>query len=223
MTILKLTIPQKGLISPSTWGSKEAIKGQLLTTWEKFSSFFRFSAKESGIPVEILLSFCVVESGGNPLAGTGANKGLFQFNHNYVKSQLKDEFTSGRLTDNEKSKLAQYGFNFDSAGNTREFTSFDAVKPELNILIGAILLGQLIDQDFSQKNGDTRMDIIIVVYNSGYYSKWSKIAMKSKSINAKQLHDELSGNNTTQSYIRKMLGVGGALDIATSDLASIVR
>lgn len=213
---LILNVPTVGLVSPSSWGSRSAIEGQLSSIWKKYWSYYKFASKNSGIPVKILVAFTAVESGGNPTAGAGATKGLFQFNHSYVASQLKNEFSSGRLSDEEKAKLASFGFTFDKDGNTRTFTSADAVKPELNILIGSIILSQLADQDWAKNGADINFSSIIVVYNSGLYSKWSKIAMANRTATPKQLVDALAGNAVTQSYIKKMMGKDGALDILTT-------
>lgn len=224
MAALTLNAPTNGLIAPTSWGSRAQIEAQLRKIWTNYGKYIQFASKESGIPSEVLVSFISVESGGNPTAGGSgsATQGLMQFNKNYVKAQLKNEFTSKRLSDAEKSKLAAYGFNFDASGNTRDFTQADLIKPELNILVGSIVLGQLIDQPFGTQNGNLRLDKVITAYNSGLYSKWSKIAIASKSTNAKQLHDELSGNKTTQYYIRKILGLNGSLDISTKELKSII-
>jgi len=224
MDNLTFSVPTIGLISPPTWGSRDAIKGQINNIWNKYGNFFKFASNQSGINVKILVAFCSVESGGNPTAGgsSSATQGLMQFNKNYVKEQLKNEFTSGRLSDAEKSKLASYGFTFDKLGNTRDFTQADLVKPELNILIGSMIISQLADQSWARDNGVLRIDKIIVVYNAGMYGKWGKIAIKTPTTNPKDLHDKLTGNNTTQSYLRKMLGKDGALDIANSDFSGAI-
>jgi hypothetical protein len=224
MATLTLNAPTNGLNAPASWGSRAQIEAQLRKIWTNYGKYIQFASKESGIAPEVLVSFISVESGGNATAGGAgsATQGLMQFNKNYVKSQLKNEFTSKRLSANEKAKLAAYGFNFDASGNTRDFTQADLIKPELNVVVGSIVLGQLIDQPFAVQNGNLRLDKVITTYNSGLYSKWSKIAMASNSTNAKQLHDELAGNKVTQAYIRKIMGENGALDISTKELKGII-
>lgn len=224
MATLNLSAPTVGLTAPTSWGSRPQIEAQLRKIWTNYGKYIQFASKESGIAPEVLVAFISVESGGNPTAGGSGSptQGLMQFNRSYVKAQLKNEFTAKRLSDAEKSKLAAYGFKFDASGNTRDFTQADLVKPELNVLVGSIVLGQLIDQPFAVQNGNLRLDKVITTYNSGLYSKWSKIAMASNSTNAKQLHDELAGNKTTQYYIRKILGTNGAVDISTKELKGII-
>ena len=217
-----LLAPVSNLTSPKSWGSRLAIKGQISNIWSKYGNFIKSSSKESGIPEAILIAFIAVESGGNPSAGSGNTKNLFQFNTSYVNEQLKNEFLSKRLSPVEKSKLSAYGFNFDEKGNTKTFTNADALKPELAILVGSIIVAQLFDQPFGKTDGMLRLDKVITVYNSGLYSRWSKIAIASKSTNAKQLHDELSGNSVTQSYIAKILGLNGAIDIINNDLVNTI-
>jgi hypothetical protein len=224
MASLSFAVPTAGLISPSTWGSRDAIKGQLSNIWKNYGNYFKFSSAQSGLNVKILVAFCAVESGGNPIAGgsTSATQGLMQFNKNYVKEQLKNEYKSKRLSDAEKQKLASYGFTFDSEGNTRDFTQADLVKPELNILIGSIILSQLADQPWARVNGQLRLDRMIVAYNAGLYGKWGKIATKEPNSSPLDLYNKLEGNRTSQNYIAKMMGKGSALDILSSELNNTV-
>lgn len=224
MALLTVNAPLVGLESPASWGSKASIKGLMQSTWNKYGNYFRFASQQSGLSSKILLAFCVIESGGNPTAGgsSSATQGLMQFNKNYVQAQLKNEYTSGRLSDAEKQKLASYGFTFDAQGNTRAFTQADLVKPELNILIGSIILSQLADQSWATVNGKLRLDRILVVYNAGLYGKWGKIATSEPNANPVELYNKLEGNKTTRSYIAKMFGVGGALDIANNELGNVI-
>jgi hypothetical protein len=139
-----------------------------------------------------------------------------------MKTQLENEYKSDRLSDEEKAKLASYGIKFDSNGKTREITQADNLKPELNILLGSIVLGQIVDQPWAKDGNNIRLDKVIVVYNTGLYSKWSKIVMKSKSTTPAQLVNELAGNSVSQAYIRKIMGANGILDIASKELASTI-
>lgn len=223
MAVNTINAPTLTLKSPSSWGSRAAIKGQMSKIWTNFGKYIQFSAKESGIDPKILTAFIAIESGGNPSAGSGNTKNLMQANVSYMKSQLENEFKAGRLSDAEKSKLAAYGINFDAKGNTREITVADNLKPELNILIGSIILGQLASQPWAtDSTGALKLASIITVYNSGMYGTWGKKAIAISSANPKVLHDALAGNTTTQSYIRKMFGVDGALDIASNELKNII-
>ena len=223
MAVNTINAPTLTLKSPSSWGSRAAIKGQMSKIWTNFGKYIQFSSRESGIDPKILTAFIAIESGGNPSAGSGNTKNLMQANVSYMKSQLENEFKAGRLSDAEKSKLAAYGINFDAKGNTRVITVADNLKPELNILIGSIILGQLASQPWAtDSTGALKLASIITIYNTGMYSPSAKKAIAISSANPKVLHDALAGNTVTQSYIRKAFGVDGALDIASNELKDII-
>ena len=223
MAINIISAPILTLKAPTSWGSRSAIEGQLRKIWNNYGSFIQFASRESGIDPKILASFIAIESGGNPSAGSGYTKNLMQANVSYMKAQLENEFKSKRLSDAEKSKLAAYGITFDANGNTRNITVSDNLKPELNILIGSIILGQLADQPWGKdSNGALKLASVITVYNSGMYGTWGKKAIAIKSASPKALHDALAGNSTTQTYIRKMFAPDGALDIASNELGALI-
>jgi len=235
MPTTSVSVPKSDLVSPSSWGSREAVKGQVDKIMKNYGSFIRFASENSKIPAEILASFIAVESGGNPTAGGSSSptQGLMQWNRNYAQNILETEYKMGRLTPEEKDKLAFYGIKFDANGKTRAITQADAIKPELNILIGSILLGQYADSyhdggkstmvggvrrkwAVDEKNGELRLDRIIAVYNGGAYGDTGTKARTGTHNSAKQLADSV--NSTTRSYISKMLGVNGAMDVASTDL-----
>lgn len=230
-----LNVPKVDLTSPSSWGTREAVKGQLLNIVKKYGSFLKWSAKNSRIPVEVLASFIAVESGGNATAGGSGSvtQGLMQWNRDFADEFLEAENKLGRLTPEERDKLASFGIKFDANGQTRTITQADQIKPELNIVIGSILLGQYIDSMFDggkttkdsngkkiewarDKNGEMRLDKIIAVYNAGAYGDAGKKARTGNYPTALSFANDI--NATTSSYVKKMLGKNGALDISTSDL-----
>jgi hypothetical protein len=146
-----------------------------------------------------------------------------QANVSYMKAQLENEFKANRLSDAEKSKLAAYGIKFDANGKTRVITVADNLKPELNILIGSIILGQLLDQPWAKDiNGNVKLASVITVYNSGMYGTWGKKAIAIETASPKALHDALTGNITTQTYIRKVFAPDGALDITSNELSTLI-
>lgn len=251
--ILALDVPAQGLVAPTTWGSREAIKNMLQKINTNYGAFFKFASENSNIPVSALIAFCAVESGGNPTAGGAGHvtQGLMQWNRTYAKSQLETELAKGRMTPAEKDKLASFGIKFDSKGKTREITNADQLKPELNILIGSILLGQLIDTDWGKEVDlaaatqyakdlakedrvfftealkkaqeqyfKLRLDRVIAVYNAGAYSSTGKAARTGNHADPKALASVV--NPTTAAYIKKIMGTNGAMDIATSELKSIL-
>jgi len=238
MATTTLSVPKANLLSPSSWGSREAIRGQVDNIMKKYGAFIRFASENAKIPSQVIASFIAVESGGNPTAGGSSSptQGLMQWNRTYAQNILETENRMGRLTPEEKAKLATYGIKFDANGKTRAITQADAIKPDLNILIGTILLGQYADSyhdggkstmvsgvrrkwAIDDKDGELRLDRIIAVYNAGAYGDTGSKARTINHATAKQLADSV--NTTTRSYIAKMLGVNGAMDVASTDLKSL--
>jgi len=213
MAEVRLVYPATGLVAPSSWGSKESIQKMVDTIDSKYGNFIDFVAKESNLPNKMITSFIAVESGGNPTAGTkgGATQGLMQWNRAYAQAQLEKELKQGRMTKGEKDKLASFGIKFDANGKTRAITNADQLKPELNILIGSIILGQLVDTDWGTENGEIKLDRIISVYNAGAYGDTGKKA-RSKIYKTPQDLAKVV-NSVTRAYIQKILGVNGALQL----------
>ena len=154
MAEVKLVYPASGLTAPTSWGSKAQILKMMENINKNYGTYIQFASTESKLPKEMIASFIAVESGGNATAGASGHitQGLMQWNRSYAKSQLETELKLGRMTANEKNKLATYGIKFDANGKTRAITNADQLKPELNILIGTMLLGQLVDTDWVQNN-----------------------------------------------------------------------
>ena len=238
MATTTISAPKPNLISPSSWGSREAVKGQVANIMKKYGSFIKTASENAKIPPQVIASFIAVESGGNPTAGgsSSATQGLMQWNRNFAKNILETEFRLGRLTPEEKSILAKYGITFNAQGQTRTITQADAIKPELNILIGTILLGQYADSyhdggkstmvggvprkwAIDDASRELRLDRMIAVYNAGAYGDAGKKARTGAYSTAKALADNV--NSITSSYIKKMLGKDGAMDVATTDLKSL--
>jgi len=225
MANLTLSVPVLSpiaLSSPISWyNNRKSLKDEMTKVWNKYGNWFKYYAELTKVPAEILFAFCMVESGGDPLAG-GSNsltQGLMQFNRKYVAGSgnsdftLSKEFLKGRLSQAEKDKLKQFGIVFDAKGNTRTLTQQDLQNPELNILIGAITLGQYIDEPWGKDaKGNIRMDRIIALYN------WGLGGFTKRGIAKKDLKGVLANIPlTTKAYINKMLGQNGALDIAVND------
>lgn len=217
MAEISLTIPAAGLVSPSNWLTRPQLSKLLDEIDANYRPFISFASSTSRIPREIIKSFIAVESGGNPTAGgTGhPTQGLMQWNRQYAKAQLEDELARGRMSPAEKNKLAEFGIKFDSKGKTREITNADQIKPELNILIGSIILGQLIDTSWGTDNG-LRLDRIIAVYNAGAFGDTGKKARLGKHRSPSELAADV--NKISSAYIKKILGKDGALHVHKEDL-----
>ena len=115
------------------------------------------------------------------------------------------------MTQAEQDKLASFGIKFDANGKTRTITNADQLKPELNILIGTMLLGQLVDTDWGTEDGEIKLDRVIAVYNAGAYGDTGKKARSKTYKTPKALADVV--NPVTRAYINKILGLNGALHL----------
>jgi hypothetical protein len=222
MATSTLLIPSEKLISPISWGSRQSIKTMLERILYNYGTFITFASENSKLPKSVIASFIAVESGGNSKAGASGHitQGLMQWNRTYAKSNLEQEYAEKRLTPAEIQKLASFGIKFTN-GKTRAITNADQLKPELNILIGSIILGQLADEKWAtDSNGSLRLDRMIAVYNAGAYGDTGKKARFGEHNTPYDLAKAV--NPTTSGYISKILGKDGAMDILTSDLASKV-
>jgi len=222
MATLAFSVPSAGLVSPTSWGSREDVKSILQNIEAKYGKYFKFAAETSRIPKSVLMSFAAVESGGDPKAGPAGHltQGMMQWNRQYAKQNLEDELAKGRLSEAEKSKLAEYGIKFDKEGKTRKITNADQLKPELNILIGSIILGQLFDTDWGTENGNLRLDRVIAVYNAGAFGETGKKARTGKHKSPLLLANDV--NPVTRAYINKIMGKNGAMDVASTDLKGLI-
>jgi|688.fasta_scaffold87103_2 soluble lytic murein transglycosylase-like protein len=222
MATSTLLIPSEKLISPMSWGSRQSIKTMLERILYNYGTFITFASENSKLPKSVIASFIAVESGGNSKAGASGHitQGLMQWNRTYAKANLETEYAEKRLTPAEIQKLASFGIKFTN-GKTRAITNADQLKPELNILIGSIILGQLADEKWAtDSNGSLRLDRMIAVYNAGAYGDTGKKARFGEHLTPYDLAKAV--NPTTSGYISKILGKDGAMDILTSDLASKV-
>lgn len=236
MATLNLKVPNTSLTSPTSWGNRTSIVNMMNRIITNYGKFIKFNSENSKLPIEVIASFIAVESGGNASAGASGHvtQGLMQWNRNFAKNTLEAEYRLKRLSPAEKEKLSSFGINFDAKGQTRAITNADQLKPELNILIGSILLGQMVDsyhdggkrQNFwaVDENNDMRLDRIIAVYNAGAYGKTGKMARQlttPKYASVVELSNAV--NPITRSYIAKVLGINGAMDVATKETLPLIK
>jgi hypothetical protein len=233
MSKLLLRVPEKTLSSPASFANRKQMSGLINEAMSKYGDYIKFASENSKIPMEIIVAFIVVESGVNPLAGGEGHitQGLMQWNRTFASSILSDEKRLGRMTPNEEKKLNEYDIFFTNDGRTRAITNADQKKPELNIIIGSIILGQLIDSIVDGKksakkwgtdeNGNVRLDRIIAVYNAGAYGDTGKKARLGNYATPTDLANVV--NSITSAYIKKIYGTNGVLDVATSDAKSAFK
>jgi soluble lytic murein transglycosylase-like protein len=171
-------------------------------------------ARLTNLPTEIIISLIWIESNGkeNAISPAGAI-GLMQLTLNTPTDMVYLENKKGRLTDEEKTIIRKYiGNRLDTILKMKyynqygiQFTQADLKKPELNILLGSIVFGLIMDEE--TYNGQVRLDRAIIRYNRSYLTK----------IQPGSLADVLyiySGE--TSNYILKFIGKNGVLSLLTA-------
>jgi soluble lytic murein transglycosylase-like protein len=128
------------------------------------------------------------------------------------------EKASGRLSAEEDAIVKKYlGNRYSNLNNLKKnqksigktfTTSADLFNPEFNILLGSIIVKQLVDE-FTE-NGNPRLDKVVVIYNTGRFSKPAKLAIKHKGDTDSLLAKIPRGQGD---YIRKLIGKNSLLDI----------
>jgi hypothetical protein len=223
MATATVSIPAASLNAPTGRGSVEALKKQVLTGIEKYGKYFKTASENSKLPIELLMAFAATETGiGSDIGKTSSpTYGIMQWNRNYAKTQLENELKAGRMTPEEKAILAKYNIKFDANGKTRVITVADQGKPELNILIGSILLGNYADSYVDGRkdakpwgidnNGQLRIDRMVAVWNAGAYSDAGKKARFGNHASPLALANVV--NTTTRDYIGFLNGKNGYYDI----------
>lgn len=164
-------------------------------------------AKLTNVSSDILKAFIFVESGGNETIHYGGTFGLMQIDPASAGEIMAKEYKKGRLSNPERAIIRAYlGENYDF-GSKALVPPEKLVKPELNILIGAIYLGLLIDEETHTKNGvkECRLDYVIARYNRGYY-RFNKNTKPTGTVN--EICEKLGACN----YIKKIMGVNGILE-----------
>jgi soluble lytic murein transglycosylase-like protein len=179
-----------------------------------FSSYVAQMSRLANIPEEIIYAFIFIESGGKVKAKSPAGAiGLMQIMANSATDFLYLEKKDNRLNDEEKKILASKLGNerlskilsMQYMGQKVVVTEEDLYDPQLNILIGTIYLGLLIDR-FTTLDGVLRLDKVAVQYNMGWFAnkKGTSLTGNTESLVA-------SLNKESANYILKLVGKNGVL------------
>ncbi|MEY5048909.1 MAG: hypothetical protein RLZZ175_2268 [Bacteroidota bacterium] len=171
------------------------------------------------VPEKLIYAMIFIESQGKVNVISGRAIGLMQVDYTSAGDIIFFENKQNRLGDTEKALLRKYlssrldcilsmkymGHKLKCNNNLGYvFTKSDLLKPELNILIGAIYLGILLDEHV--ENNVVRLDKIVLRYNKGFFTKFPKGATKETVYN--------SANAVSQAYIKKLGGINSVLSIA---------
>ncbi|WP_299760885.1 transglycosylase SLT domain-containing protein [uncultured Pontibacter sp.] len=181
------------------------------------------------VPFDLIVAMIFIESGGNPNAVSGANAvGLMQLLpdtavftvalenikkrlSNYEKDWLRE--TLGNRLDSGILKMRDLGTEVKYGGiiKNRFITKSDLFDPKLNILIGSIFLGILLDEH-KEADGGYRLDKVVVRYNMGY-NAMKKGALMTGSPNqvVARLDDQRKAEPSA--YIKKLVGKNGLLTL----------
>jgi len=202
-------------------GEIEQIRAKISQIRTQYGLLISNIAMATNVAESIIYSFIFIESAGNQNVISGSNYGLMQVGTNSATDTIYSEWKKGRLGATEQAILRRWiGTRLDnifamkSLGMGLYIYSSDLINPELNILIGTINLGQLMDESIKQ-DGALRMDKVIVRYNMGYYAY-----NRGKSLPATVQDTVNMVNSTTSNYIVKLIGKNGVLEILEAEHCS---
>ncbi len=208
----------KGLIDKK---DHPVILQNIKATHSKYGKFIKQAARLTNVPEIILHAIIYLESAGKPLVVSGAGAvGLMQLTPDTATAILHIEHKQGRLMEGEKKvlgkvlgkrldcilKLQYLSQNLPCAPKGKVVTAQDLKDPEFNILCGAILVGNLIDQHTEGKQ--IRLDKLIVRYNAGYFYK-----PQGATIEETLAFAQKKGGKETVGYILKFVGKDGMIDL----------
>ncbi len=184
----------------------------------KYGKYIDNISEISQVPVPLIESFIFIESAGNEKAQSPYATGLMQLSPATASDVIVKEKGLGRLDDKEAAIIKKYlGSRYSNVEKVKPkqtslgktfVTNADLFKPEFNILVGTMLLGQLVNE-FTE-NGKLRLDKVVTIYNGGRYSKAGKKIISFKG-NTEELLTQVPKESAD--YIKKLMGVNGTLDI----------
>ena len=219
MAVLEVPIP----LTPRVFYSNVALpqnKAKLEQIGKKYYKEIKQAEDLTKVPGALILSVIFTESAGNPnaLSYVGA-AGLMQLKPQAANDTIFLENKQGRLTAAELAILKKYLGNRVNGPLKQKYLSHkikennftgnvvtraDMMNPEFNILVGAMLLGILIDQH--QEAGALRLDKVLLRYGLGYFFKPGEG-------NVEQVLDRVKTKSTeAYSYILKVAGKNGLLE-----------
>lgn len=162
---------------------------QLKERVPKYLSNFKTSAENSKVLASILICFAYAGNGLGQIETNHETRGVMGWNKDWVVSSLIAENNLKRLTPEEKNIFKKYNIKFSKKALSRALTFDDQYNQELNITIGAILIGQLIDNMYygakdtkftwNQSNGKLRLDKIYAMYAVCYKNKYKDYVLNS--------------------------------------------
>ena len=217
-------------VSPHTSPYNYLTDANSKTAWTLWGSHIKNAAKLANVPANIIYAFMMVESKGIKASAdkNPSTPGLMQWNPHYAFEVIEKEKNNGRMSIAEEEFLATKGIKFVKVGTKyqisgtpitqvgieRRIAKATTIDPWLNIYIGAMYLGQYMDESWGKDtNGTVRMDRIVARYNGG------QGAFKSRSIGTKTTDAILADPSLpviTKNYIKQVIGTNGTLHTGLS-------
>jgi soluble lytic murein transglycosylase-like protein len=219
MAVLSVPIP----MTPRVFYSNSALpqnKAKLAEIGKKYFKEIKQAETLTNVPGALILSIIFTESAGNANALSYAGAaGLMQLKPQAANDVIYQEKKAGRLSQAELTIIKKYLGNRVNGPLNQQYlshkikennysgnvvTQADMMHPEFNLLMGAMLLGILIDQH--QENGLLRLDKVLLRYGLGYF-------YKPGNGNVEQVLDKVKGKSTeAYSYVLKVAGKNGLLE-----------
>jgi len=197
---------------------RPAIQKSLIEINNKYGKSIAKISKATAVPEALVLSFIFIESRGGNNAVNGNSYGLMQINTTSATDLLHLAHTNNLLTSEIQYMLRKHiGNRLDTILKMQymnqyglQVTASDLQQPELNILIGTLYLRLLID--YFTENKTIRLDKVVACYNMGFGWRTKLTGPDYETI--EKMTSNL--NSITGSYILKLLGKNGTLDILTA-------
>lgn len=196
----------------------------VLTLRANYGTLIQQASRLANVPTAVIESIIFIESGGNASARSSAGAvGLMQLTPDTCVTAIHLDNKENRVSDEQLDVLGQHlgsklvnirklrYLGDAKAGNTK-LVAADVIDPEINLLIGAMLLGRLIDQEtdfLSVTDRLIRWDKIVFRYNAGYFYKFTAKTVAGILAEAKAKSTE------TGNYIPKFCGKNGLLPMLT--------
>jgi len=237
--------------SPTAWyETRVGLKNAMVKRWAEYKDQIENAATLSNMPCLLIFSFMMIESGGNTemANAVASTPGIMQINKSYIYANIQNEKDSDRMTAEEEAFLNEYGLYLTKSGSNSLLTGTPItketsggitrriidkstmIKTKLNLYLGGLLLGQLWDKisdkinyadPYPREQTLKLLALIVINYNAGtpkFDSLVKKGLLNKSALEMTQWTSVPSGNRT---YIKKLIGINGAIDVAKNDLGIV--
>jgi hypothetical protein len=207
----------------------------------RWGKMLTYTADSTKVPKQILIAIMSAISGGynETIPAGSVNEGLMGWSRLYgapdakniranAKTILNYEIQNSRMTSNEQKKLKELGYVYDVAKKSfPDITSLLQKKPEFNILVAGIFIGQCMDSKVSGiSKGNWALDgsanlhlervILVYLYGADTSSPIVQTAISGTARDAFSLMAAIKDMPQSAygiSMINKILGNNGYLDL----------